>query len=247
MADIATETVEALFKASRSPSIHRNGKLELVLPDGTSALLYISPDALLNYGVVLVVQATREGWLDAYFAKPPKKGKTTYFDNWQPKKLGLPNGYAVKASPASIRPILAQLLEAMESNTPPLLPGEKIIKNIPAYKFRPAMIGIEQHKALPFKKTPDVNDGLDAIAEACERGMLHREEWVLQCFKTVAVFHEFMELLAEYDECFRIHDRWYQALMLIVNTDNEEGFVTSQEIAEQLVEAAIETGQIESE
>lgn len=245
MAKNTTETAEALFKAARSPSVHRNGKLEMVLPDGTSALFYISPDALVKYGVVLVVQVTGPGWLDAYFAKPPKRGKKTHFDNWQPKKLDLANGYAVKASPASIRPILSKLLDALENNPVPLLPGQRIEENIRAYKYRPAMIGIEQHKALPFKKTPDVNDGLDAIAEACERGMLHREEWVLQCFKTVAVFSEFMEELAQYDECYRIHDRWYQALMQLGDTCNEEGFVTSSEIAERLVDCAIETGQIE--
>lgn len=237
---------EALFAASRMPSVFRHGKLEITLPDGTSALFYISPDALLKFGVVLVVQAIGPSMLQAYFAKPPKRGKQTYFDNWQPKPLATVNGYDVKASPQSIRPVLATLLDALENNNPPILPGENDTKNYPAYKYQPGMIGIDEHKALPFKEVPQVNDGLDAIADACERGMLHPEKWVTQCFKTMEAFDGFIELLSEYDECFRIHDRWYQALMTLGDTCNEEGFVTSREIAERLLEVAEETGQIES-
>lgn len=109
------------------------------------------------------------------------------------------------------------------------------------------MIGREQHKLLPFKQAPEEHEALDAIADACEQGLLQRSTWVLQCFSTVAIFDEFIENLAEYDEYARIHDRWHQALMQLGDTVNEEGFVTSSEIAERLVGCARETGQIDSQ
>lgn len=115
------------------------------------------------------------------------------------------------------------------------------------YEYEPGLIGLDCHKNLPFTETPEANDGLDAIADACERGMLQRSTWVLQCFSTVEMFHEFIENLAECDQYSRIHDRWYQALMELGDTVNEEGFVTSSEIAERLVDCARETGQIESQ
>ena len=120
------------------------------------------------------------------------------------------------------------------------------MRKLKPYEYEPALIGRDCHKNLPFKVAAEVNDSLDAIADACEQGLLQRSTWVLQCFSTVAIFDEFIENLAEYDEYARIHDRWHQALMQLGDTVNEEGFVTSSEIAERLVDCARETGQIES-
>jgi hypothetical protein len=86
---------------------------------------------------------------------------------------------------------------------------------------------------------------LDVMTAAAEAGVLRSDTWVKQIFADEETFIRFAEGLAQYNECYRIHDRWYSALFNIVNAVNEEGFVTSEEIVERMLAQAEETGQIE--
>lgn len=98
-----------------------------------------------------------------------------------------------------------------------------------------------------FKPISDFNfvsEVLDVITGAAEAGALRLESWVSQVFADDEVFQRFAEELSNYDQYCRIHDRWYAALFRVVNAVNEEGFVTSEEIAERMLEQAERTGQI---
>ncbi|MBD8722150.1 hypothetical protein IFT43_02080 [Oxalobacteraceae sp. CFBP 13708] len=88
---------------------------------------------------------------------------------------------------------------------------------------------------------------LDVMTAAAEAGVLRSDSWVCQLFADDEVFFEFMEELSGYNECYRINDRWYRALFDITDAVNEEGFVTSEEIVERMLEQAEKTGQIESQ
>lgn len=116
---------------------------------------------------------------------------------------------------------------------------------IDAYQYPPKTIDPTVAEQLPFKKMPEFfEDVLDAITAACEQGRLSTDGWVKQCFSTKKVFNGFLEHLAEYDDLWRIHDRWYDALYQIAERAEECGFITTADIAAMLEEAAIETGQI---
>lgn len=90
-----------------------------------------------------------------------------------------------------------------------------------------------------------VHEVLDVMTAAAEAGVLNRQTWVSQIFADDEVFLRFMEELADYDECYRLHDRWYRALFEITDAVNEEGFVLCQEIVERMLEQAEKSGQIE--
>ena len=83
------------------------------------------------------------------------------------------------------------------------------------------------------------------MTAAAASGVLNRKIWVSQIFANDEVFYCFMEELAEYDKCYRIHDRWYRALFEMTDAMNEEGFVLSREIVKRMLEQAEKTGQIE--
>ena len=100
-------------------------------------------------------------------------------------------------------------------------------------------------KSTPFDEFTEVHEILDAITAAVEAGTIDTDNWVSQIFATTEVFDEFLEQYQGYEECFRTYDRWYWALFRIADNGDEEGFVTSQEIADRLREVAEETGQIE--
>ena len=115
---------------------------------------------------------------------------------------------------------------------------------IEKYTFEPA--ALECGTKLPVSKMVDrgLYEALDAIAEACEAGKLDDDKWVKQCFKTKNDFKAFLEDLETYDVCYRINDRWYQALQQLTGgPGDEEGFVTSAEIADGLQNHAVSTGQ----
>jgi hypothetical protein len=96
----------------------------------------------------------------------------------------------------------------------------------------------------PIRDFNFVSEVLDVMTGAAEAGALGRDTWVSQLFADDEVFQRFADELSSYDEYCRIHDRWYAALFRIVNAVNEEGFVTSEEIAERMLEQAETTGQI---
>ena len=99
----------------------------------------------------------------------------------------------------------------------------------------------------PINEFSFPHEVLDVMTAAAEAGVLRSDSWVCQLFADDEIFFEFMEELSGYNECYRIHDRWYRALFDIANAVNEEGFVTSEEIVERMLERAEKTGQIEAQ
>jgi hypothetical protein len=86
---------------------------------------------------------------------------------------------------------------------------------------------------------------LDAITLAAEGGKLTHESWVRECFGTVDSFEAFLEELSSYDDCYRIHDRWWAALAHLAGSENyEEGFITTEDMANSLRDAAQEANQL---
>ena len=67
-------------------------------------------------------------------------------------------------------------------------------------------------------------------------GLADEDTWPMQFFASRDVFDEFLETLAAYEECYRITDRWYEAFMLLGRSADQEGFVTSSEIAARFAE-----------
>ena len=113
--------------------------------------------------------------------------------------------------------------------------------------YTPRVYELEaEHLTLPFADPgfQSVCVLLDGITHACEQGRLDDEKWVEQCFASREVFDIFIGRLSEYDECFRIADRWYATLMRLAGAEDEEGFVASADIADRLMEQAHETGQL---
>lgn len=97
----------------------------------------------------------------------------------------------------------------------------------------------------PFTEIRWMHEIFDAIAAATEDGFTDRNSWVSQFFTSEEIFRKFLEEVESYEQCYRIRDRWYEALRRIANKDDEECFVTGEEIAEGLLEVAQLTGQIE--
>lgn len=117
--------------------------------------------------------------------------------------------------------------------------------NIEAYQYPVKSIDPAAAKLLPFKKLPNSFETvLDAVTAACEQGRLSTDGWVKQCFATKKVFNKFLEELAVYDECYRLHDRWFDAIYQIADKAEECDFITTAAIAYGLEEAALGTGQI---
>lgn len=76
---------------------------------------------------------------------------------------------------------------------------------------------------------------LDHITAAVESGELDSETWPEQLFATEGDFHDFLSSLSGYDECFRIVDRWWFALAQLAEHDgDEEGFIHTQDIADEI-------------
>lgn len=98
----------------------------------------------------------------------------------------------------------------------------------------------------PFKNVPkfELHEMLDSITAAVEAGIIDDKKWVSQIFSSRKNFQSFLSEVAEYDSYYRIQDRWYVALRALVQVYDEEGFVTSAEIAEYLATNAAETGQL---
>lgn len=99
-------------------------------------------------------------------------------------------------------------------------------------------------KIKPFAEVTALYEILDVMTAAAEAGVLDSETWVSQLFAGEDVFLHFLSELEVADDYMRIYDRWYQALLNITGNMNEEGFVTSAEIADELRLAAARTYQI---
>jgi hypothetical protein len=105
-----------------------------------------------------------------------------------------------------------------------------------------AMGGFDQRtrKLVPMTLTDEdigwqVYEVLDTITAAVEAGVVEQHDWPQQLFKTTADLEAFLEQLADYDDCYRITDRWWHSLARLCESQHcEEGFVRSDEIAEVL-------------
>lgn len=76
-----------------------------------------------------------------------------------------------------------------------------------------------------------MHEALDAITAAAEAGIIDDDDWVTQLFSDDAALEAFFDELEQYDDCYRINDRWWRALAeLAGSTDCEEGFVSCREI-----------------
>lgn len=126
---------------------------------------------------------------------------------------------------------------------------------IKAYPYAPRRIDAydnvwdsEKLIPIPVKSMEDVilHEMLDGITLAVEAGVVDSHAWPQQFFAGRAAFDEFIEQLSDYDACFRITDQWWWALASLVQTDNEEGFVSSSEIADRLYGSAAEKGLLDS-
>ena len=96
----------------------------------------------------------------------------------------------------------------------------------------------------------DVHEVLDALTEAVENGKLTRDGWPEELFaseKDLAAFLERLE--GEYDEIFRIVDRWWCALSDLLNRPDEEMFITGSHVARAFEEelADLKTRRAEAE
>jgi hypothetical protein len=111
---------------------------------------------------------------------------------------------------------------------------------IPAYQFKPRGVEIQPFAILSKKVIEEsgFHQTLDFIALEVEAGRVDTEKFSTQLFDSKAAFNVFCEELASYDECFRITDQWYEALMHIAGARDEEGFLTCEEIVEALRLAA---------
>ena len=108
-----------------------------------------------------------------------------------------------------------------------------------------AVYDIREHTFLPFAAYDhELHTVLDAIAFATEEGKMNSRAWVKKVFGTEEAYTWFMDELEAYDQCFRIHDRWWAALArLAEHESHEEGFIHSADIAEKMREHVEETGQ----
>jgi hypothetical protein len=131
---------------------------------------------------------------------------------------------------------------------------------IKKYKFKSRTVGQSMHEMGGFNSTTstftplkvrkgfEVHQALDAITLAVEAGIIDNKKFVSQLFNKKSDFTKFITYLSEYEDisCRRIIDRWWTALSRLADWDNEEGFVSSAEIAERLLEVAIDSGQIKA-
>ncbi|MBE0548550.1 MAG: hypothetical protein IH627_13065 [Rubrivivax sp.] len=80
----------------------------------------------------------------------------------------------------------------------------------------------------------DVSEALDNITAAVEAGIVDKNRWASQLFADDDELEGFFEGLAGYDECYRVTDRWWQALAAMTGQTDEESFITGSEIADGL-------------
>jgi hypothetical protein len=101
---------------------------------------------------------------------------------------------------------------------------------------------------IPIKEMDnfDVCEVLDSIVIAVEAGVMDKFRWPQQIFANRNAFEEFVSRLSEYDECYRITDQWWRALAALCEIVDEESFVSSSEIASELLKSAHEDGKFEN-
>ena len=91
-------------------------------------------------------------------------------------------------------------------------------------------------KLVPMFNLADIRGEqmFDTITAAAEAGVLDQTGWREQLFKTDEDFEEFLSTLADYDNFFYIHERWYRTFILLAEKNTEEEFVRGEDIAADL-------------
>lgn len=126
---------------------------------------------------------------------------------------------------------------------------------INAYKFTPRAVKVypeiwdnEKKTLTPIKSLEmvDMHMVLDSMVLAVEAGVVDTHSWPQQFFATKKVFIEFIQQLAEYDFCWRITDQWWLALAALAGVSDEEGFISTQDMAAELFTAAEKDGLLEN-
>jgi hypothetical protein len=115
---------------------------------------------------------------------------------------------------------------------------------IKSYKFTPASAQVypaiwddkkKRFNPIQSMENHDMYEVLDSITLAVEAGVTDSHNWPQQLFANQAALEDFLEQLSEYDDCFRINDRWAMALAhLVKSEDCEEGFGTGRDMAQTL-------------
>lgn len=82
-----------------------------------------------------------------------------------------------------------------------------------------------------------VHEALDHVTAAAEAGIVDRNNWSTQLFADEDELEAFFEGLEEYDQCYRITDRWWSAIASLVGTNDEEGLITCGEMVSALRES----------
>jgi hypothetical protein len=102
-------------------------------------------------------------------------------------------------------------------------------------------------KFTPFDLPEGLNSGhevFDALTAACEAGVLDTETWATACFSNKETLSHFLDELMNYNDEFRVMDRWAQAFMALGGSSNYEGgYCNSEQMAHSLHEHLMETGQ----
>lgn len=108
---------------------------------------------------------------------------------------------------------------------------------IGGYLYNPMFRGYI-HASWPFEPMKveaddmDIHEVLDHITAAVESGQLKRDSWPEQLFASDDDLQLFINRLPdEYDDIFRIVDRWWFALSDLLNRPDEEEFITAGHIA----------------
>ena len=86
-----------------------------------------------------------------------------------------------------------------------------------------------------------IHDALDHITAAAEAGIVDGNNWSTQLFANEEELEAFFDELEEYDECYRITDRWWSAIAALAGCNDEVGLITCVEIVSALRES-IENG-----
>lgn len=123
---------------------------------------------------------------------------------------------------------------------------------IKAYKYRPQPVKNYGHfladsctfapiTADKARKIIELHETLDDITLAVEAGAVDLLTWPQMFFADNPSFKAFLLALRDYDQFFRLSDRWYHALAHLDGGPGDEiGFVQSADISESLEEYCTE-------
>lgn len=93
----------------------------------------------------------------------------------------------------------------------------------------------KQFKPIESMDNHDMYEVLDSITLAVEAGLTDSHNWPQQLFENQLALEAFLAQLSEYDDCFRINDRWAMALAHLAKSEEcEEGFGSGRDMAQTI-------------